>query len=342
MRVLSLSRLVSCVTIALAMLAAAFTLAICVGSSAGFGWPRGPFADEIVASRRDVAALAAIVGLGLGAAGAAYQSVLRNDLADPYLLGIASGAAVGAYGWRIPAVAGVFASLGDGSAAGQPVFAFIGALAAAASVLALSGGSRRRVDPSTVVLVGVIVSTLCGALVLLMFTFAKSMPGSGSVQSVMIGELQTSLTRGQFWTAAVVVVLGTIALALRSPQLNVVALAEDEARALGLRTHRERVLMLAIASLVTAAAVSVSGPIGFVGLIAPHVARRLVGSDARLVLPIAAIAGAVLLVVADALLRYLVGSGVVNTLIPIGVATAVLGAPFFLVLLMRTQRRATQ
>lgn len=341
MRTLSLSRLVLSIGIALAILLAAFAIAICVGSSAGFGWPRGPFADEIFASRRDTAALAMIVGLGLGAAGAAYQSVLRNDLADPYLLGIASGAAVGAYAWRMPVVVAAFASLGEGfAAAGQPAFAFFGAIAAAASVLALAGGARRRIEPSSVVLVGVIVSTLCGAIVLLMFTFAKSMPGSGSVQSVMIGELQTSLTRSQFWTAAVVVLLGTLVLWWRSPQLNVVALGDDEARAMGLRTHRERILVLAIASLVTAAAVSVSGPIGFVGLIAPHAARRMAGSDARLVLPVAAIVGAILLVIADALLRYLVGAGVVNTLIPIGIATAILGAPFFLILLLRAQRRA--
>ena len=339
MRTLSLTRLSASIGVALAILSAAIALAVCVGSSAGFGWPGGPRADEIVASRRDIAALAAIVGLGLGAAGAAFQSVLRNDLADPYLLGIASGAAVGAYAWRLPIFAGAIASLGDGmSNAGQPAFAFGGALVAAASVLALSGGPNRRVEPSSVVLVGVIVSTLCGAIVLLLFTFAKSMPGSGSVQSVMIGELQTSLTRAQFWTAAVIVTLGTLTLWWRSPQLNVVALGDDEARAMGLRTHRERLLVLAIASLVTAAAVSVSGPIGFVGLIAPHVARRIVGSDARLALPVAAIAGAILLVLADALLRFLVGVRVVNTLIPIGVATALLGAPFFLALLFRVQR----
>jgi iron complex transport system permease protein len=341
MRPLTLTRLTASLGIAIAILIGAVALAICVGSSAGFGWPSGAFAQEIFASRRDVAMLATIVGLGLGAAGAAYQSVLRNDLADPYLLGIASGAAVGAYAWRLPFIAAAFASLGDGFLnAGQPAFAFIGAIAAAATVLALSGGAMRRVEPSSVVLVGVIVSTLCGAIVLLMFTFAKSMPGSGSVQSVMIGELQTSLTRVQFWTAAITVIVGTLALWWRSPQLNVVALGDDEARAMGLRTHRERLFVLAVASLVTAAAVSVSGPIGFVGLIAPHVARRIVGSDARLVLPVAAIAGAILLVLADALLRFLVGAGVVHTLIPIGVATALLGAPFFLAILFRAQRKA--
>ena len=340
MRTLSRSRLAASVGIALAALAVAVLIGMCVGSSGGFGWPRGDFAREILTSRRDVVALAAIVGLGLGAAGAAYQSVLRNDLADPYLLGIASGAAAGAYAWRLPIVASVMASAGATVAsASQQTFAFIGAIAAAATVLGLSGG-RRRAEPSTVVLVGVIVSTLCGALVLLMFTFAKSMPGSGSVQSIMIGELQTSLTAAQFWTAATVVILGTLVLWWRSPQLNVITLGDDEARAMGLRTHRERVLMLAIASLVTAAAVSVSGPIGFVGLIAPHAARMAFGSDARLVVPISAIAGAVLLVAGDAVLRLLLSTRIVGTLIPIGVATALLGAPFFLMLLFRQQRRA--
>lgn len=341
MRTLSPQRLLVTLLIAVAMLAAAVAVALCVGSSSGFNWPTGPLAKEILRSRREIASLAAIVGLGLGAAGAAYQSVLRNDLADPYLLGIASGAAVGAYAWRMPIVAAALAAAGDAAAtAGQPLFAFAGAIAAALSVLAMAGGVGRRVDPARVVLVGVIVSSLCGAIVLVLFTFAKSMPGSGSVQSVMIGELQTSLSRQQVWTAATLIVLGTAALCWRAVQLNVVALSEDEARAMGLRTSRERLIVLAIASLVTAAAVAVSGPIGFVGLIAPHVARQFVGSDARLVMPMAAILGAVLLVLADALLRWLVGAGVVHTLIPIGVATALLGAPFFLALLVRAGRKA--
>lgn len=341
MRTLSSYRLLTTIGIALVILALAICLGMLVGSAGGFGWPRGVFAREIIESRRDVALLAAIVGIGLGAGGASYQSTLRNDLADPYLLGIASGAAVGAYAWRLPALANAATLMGSGMATfSQQSFAFAGALIAAGTVLALTGGSRRRSDPSTVVLVGVIVSTLCGALVLLMFTFARSMPGSGSVQSVMIGELQTSLTRSQFWTAAIIVVIGTLALWWRSPQLNVVALGDDESRTMGLRTYRERVIVLAIASLVTAAAVSVSGPIGFVGLVAPHAARRLIGSDARLVLPISAISGGVLLVIADAALRALVGAHVVSTLIPVGVATALLGGPFFLLLLLRQQRRA--
>jgi iron complex transport system permease protein len=204
-------------------------------------------------------------------------------------------------------------------------------------VLAIAG-ARGRFEPATLVLTGVIVSTLCAAIMMLIFTLVKSLPGSGYFQSVLIGELQTSLRPSQVGSAAALVFGGLNVIGLRLPILNVVSLSSDEARSMGVNVPRERVVTLIAASLVTAAAVSVSGPIGFVGLIAPHVARRIAGVDLRLMMPVACIGGAMLLVVADAILRYLAGVRFVNTLIPISVATALIGGPFFLVLLFQKRK----
>jgi iron complex transport system permease protein len=337
---LTLGRFVALLSISTGCALLAMLAALCVGSSTSVGWPDGTLFAGTLGTRVERVLLAGIVGLALGMAGAAYQSVLRNELADPYLLGIASGASLCAYLWRLPSVAMALASFNSVFAvASQQTLTFAGAMGAAGLVLLLAG-ARGRVEPAKLVLTGVIVSTLCGALTLLIFTLVKSMPGSGYVQSVFVGELQTSLSRAQLWAAGGVVGVGSLVLLMRSPRLNVLALSDDEAQLLGLKPARERMITLAVASLVTAGGVSVSGPIGFVGLIAPHVARRLVGPDARVQLPAAGAGGVVLLVLADAMLRYLAGVRIVNTVVPIGVATALLGGPFFLMLLLRERRDA--
>lgn len=335
MHTLSRSRWMFVVTVALTILALFSLTALCVGSTGDIGWP----AHAVTLGLRwEKVILAAIVGAALAGAGCAFQAVLRNELADPYLLGIASGAALTSYLWKLPLVANVLATnLPLINSLSQQGFAFIGAMSAALIVLFVAG-ARGRFDPSTLILTGVIVSTVCGALLMLIFTMVKSLPGSGSFQSVLIGDLQTSLESSQLWTAGSIVALGLIAIGLRLPMLNLVALSEDEARSLGVRIRFERAVTLLLASLVTAAAVSVSGPIGFVGLIAPHVARRIVGVDLRVAMPIACVGGAVLLISADAILRYLAGVRIVNTIIPIGVATALLGGPFFLVLLFQKRK----
>ncbi len=337
-RTLTAKRWLACVLGGTALLLLVLTLSLMVGSTGDFGLPAGPLGREILQTRLDKIILAMLVGAALAGAGCAYQAVLRNDLADPYLLGISSGAALASYLWRLPAVANYLAaSVPILAAMSQQGFAFVGAIAASLVVLFIAG-ARGRFEPSTLILTGVIVSTVCAAVMMLIFTMVKSLPGSGYFQSVLIGELQTSLTTQQVVLAAVLIVGGLIVIGLRLPILNLVSLSADEARALGVNISRERAVTLIAASLVTAAAVSVSGPIGFVGLIAPHVARRIVGVDLRLAMPIASIGGAILLVAADAILRYLAGVHAVNTIIPIGVATALLGGPFFLVLLFQKRK----
>lgn len=337
-RTLTASRWLLCVLIATMLLVLVMLLSLMVGSTGEFGLPRGALAGDILRTRWDKVILAVLVGAGLAGAGCAYQAVLRNDLADPYLLGIASGAALTSYLWRLPVIAAYLATdIPFLAAMSQQGFAFAGAMGAALVVL-LVAGARGRFEPTTLILTGVIVSTVCAALMMLVFTLVKSLPGSGYYQSVLIGELQTSLTTAQVMIAAVIVAGGLIVIGLRLPILNLITLSRDEARSLGVNVSRERAITLIAASLVTAAAVSVSGPIGFVGLIAPHVARRVVGVDLRLMMPIACVGGALLLVLADAVLRYLAGVRAVNTIIPIGVATALLGGPFFLLLLFQKRK----
>lgn len=278
---------------------------------------------------------ASLVGAALAAAGVAYQAILRNPLSDPYLLGVSSGASLAAYCWRLPALGAVAASLIN-PAFSQQLFAFAGALAAVTIVLLLAGG-RGRIEPVTAILVGVIVNSICGALFLLLVSVYRDLPGSGGTLTFLIGDLQTNISRGQRVAAVIIIGVGWLTLLFLSGPLGVARLGDDEARALGVRVQRVRWAGLIVASLMTAAAVAVSGPIGFVGLICPHLARVFVGADPRRVLPLATALGAALLCVADAATRHLSGTSL-GTQLPVGVITGLLGGPFFLVLMLRARR----
>jgi iron complex transport system permease protein len=164
------------------------------------------------------------------------------------------------------------------------------------------------------------------------------MPSSEGALSMFVGGIQTSLTPQQKYVAAAIAGVGWIALLALGGQLNAASVSDAEAQALGVRIQRLRWIALIVASLITAAAVAVSGPIGFIGLICPHVARLIVGSDQRRVLPLATALGAALLASADAGSRRLAGAGL--TLLPVGVLTSLLGGPFFLLLLIQSRKRA--
>ena len=291
--------------------------------------------------RRDPVLISSLVGAALAAAGVAYQAVLRNPLADPYLLGVSSGASLAAYLWRlVPAVAVSTAAGQPAVAAGQPAFALAGGLLSVALVFGLST-RRGKLEPVTLLLVGVIVNAVNGAAFLLVDTLDDNRAGpGGNTLGFLVGGIQTDLSLGQEWTAAAIVAVGWIALLAVAGQLAVAGLDEAEAASLGVGVHRVRWAALAVASTITAAAVAVSGPIGFVGLICPHVARRLVGPDPRRSLPVATAAGAILLVVADAVSRKLLAPGLAGTRLPVGVLTGLLGGPFFLVLFWRQRRSA--
>jgi iron complex transport system permease protein len=309
-------------------------MALCMAfGSTGFGWPQ----MGIRQFRTESALNAALIGAALAAAGVAYQAVLRNPLADPYLLGVSSGASLMAYAWQLPVFASMVRALGFLAPLSQQSFSFLGALAAVGVVLGLAG-RRGRLEPVTLLLVGVIVNAVNGSLFLLINALVEQLPGNGGPMGFLVGGIQ-SIKREQRWAAFSLIAIGWIVLLQISGQLNVASLDDGEAESLGVRIHRLRWLALIAASLMTAGAVAISGPIGFVGLLCPHVGRLLVGTDQRRLLPVATAIGAILLMAADALSRYLSGEHLLANLLPVGVLTGLLGGPFFLWLLFHAKEK---
>ncbi len=249
-----------------------------VGLPAGT-WPLS--SETIVVELRLPRVLTAmIVGMGLGVAGAVLQGLLRNPLADPYVLGTASGAALGAaIGVLLPVEAAV---LGFGLA---NVLAFVGALAAVALVVRISGGDESR---SSVLLVGYAVgSVLAAGLALAMFLSGHDLR---RIVSFLLGSFANS-SWPQLAIGLPIIVMGTTLIVARARSLDALLLGDDAAAHLGVPVRRERTILLGLAALVTAAAVALAGLIGFVGLIVPHGVRLVVGPSARLVLPLSALFG---------------------------------------------------
>ncbi len=274
--------------------------------------------------------LGAAVGAGLAVCGVALQAMVRNVLADPYLLGVSSGASSGA---AAAILFGVGAGLGQHA---LPVSAFAGALAASLLVLvvARSGG---RVTSIRLLLAGVAVGYALYALTSFLIFAADSAEGSRSVLFWLLGSLGLAS-----WTAPLavvcVVVLGTVlVLTHAGRRLDVLAIGDETAQTLGLTPDRLRVRLLVLVSLCIGVVVSAAGSIGFVGLVVPHLARRAVGSSHRAVVPVAALMGAILLVWADVVARTLLQPQE----IPIGILTSLVGAPFLLVLIRRMHVSST-
>jgi iron complex transport system permease protein len=283
-------------------------------------WPAT--AETIVLDLRLPRVLTALlVGAALALAGATFQGLLRNPLADPYVLGTASGAALGAAIAVLVPIRAVFLEFGLLHA-----LAFAGALLAVVVVYRLARTSP--LAPLTgLLLTGYAVGSLLAA------GLAMAMYLSGAqlrqIFAYLLGGFEDASWL-RLASAVPIVVVASALILVRARALNGLLLGEESAAHLGIDVRRERALLLALASLVTAAAVAISGLIGFVGLVVPHVVRLVVGPNARLVLPLSALLGASLLADADVIARVL-GE------IPVGVVTAVLGAPFFLFLLRRTR-----
>ncbi|MEU6117840.1 iron ABC transporter permease [Streptomyces sp. NPDC047117] len=269
------------------------------------------------------AVLAAVVGAGLASVGVAVQAMVRNALADPFVLGVSSGAAVGA---NAVLLLGAFAALGVWALS---VSAFLSALAAMALVYA-AARTAYGLTPLRLVLSGTALSYGFSAITTLMVFRAERGEAARSAMMWLLGSLGGA-TWGSVPLAAVTVLAGTLCLGARAGQLNALAMGDETAAALGVRAGRLRTELFVVTAAVTAAVVAVSGAIGFVGLMVPHVVRMLVGADHRRVLVLAPLAGAVLLVWADIVSRLLLAPAE----LPVGVVTAVLGVPCFLLLMRR-------
>ena len=269
--------------------------------------------------------LAAVVGAALAASGTVFQAVFRNALADPAIIGVSSGAALGAVLVIVTVGAGSLAGLG------VPLAAFLGALATGFLVYRLA-----RVGPTvhvaTLLLAGVAVAAVVSSAMSLVMSFSGER--LRDIYTWLLGGLVAQGWRS-VWITAPIVAVGVAAAARTAHDLNLVALGEERAAQLGVDVARLKRRSLAAGALLAAAAVSVGGIIGFVGLMTPHLLRLAVGPDHRRLLPAVLLAGPLLLVGADLLARTLLAPQE----LPVGVVTALLGGPFFLVLLRREGRR---
>ena len=303
--------------------AAAFLLSLAVGPS-GFGFgPRGEAGALIFWEIRvPRAVLGALVGAVLGLCGAALQGYLRNPLAEPSLVGISGGAALGA-------VLAIHLGLSQVFALALPVGGLAGAGVAMLAVVALAGVHG---GPVTLILAGLAVSAIATALISLALNLSQNPFASVEMVFWMMGSLaDRSLT--QVWLAAPLMLAGMVALLMVGRALDALTLGEDAARSLGVDLARTRTLIVAGTALSVGAATAVTGIIGFVGLLVPHVLRPFVGHRPALLLPASMLAGAIFLLVADTGLR------LVQPLVElrIGVLTALIGAPFFVWLVLKTR-----
>ncbi|HLW79959.1 MAG TPA: iron chelate uptake ABC transporter family permease subunit, partial [Terriglobia bacterium] len=266
--------------------------------------------------------LAALVGSALAVSGTVLQALLRNPLADPYVLGISSGAALGD-------IAALW--IGGRVASASPVAAFVGALATITWVYLL-GRRGGRLAGTSLLLAGVITASFLSAAILFILSLLSTRDVRGAAFWLM-GDLSV-VTGVELGLLAPAVVLATVALYAFSKDLNVLLLGEEEAAHLGVNVARVETVVYVLASLLTGLAVSVSGAIGYLGLLVPHLGRMLVGNDHRMLLPTAALGGAIILVLSDTLARTVIAPAE----LPVGAVTVVAGAPVFIYLLRRTAK----
>ena len=291
--------------------------------AAGFGRTEQLVIEQIRLPRIIVGAL---VGAALGVAGATMQGLFRNPMADPGIIGVSAGGALGAVVAIAAGVAGSFYLA-------LPIFAFLGAMAAALLVygIAVVGG---HFSMATLLLAGVAVNAFLGAIVSAIIIV---IPDNESLREILFwlaGGLDA-----RSWEhvriAAPLIIGGAIFIMLLARDLNLLMLGDDEARSMGVRVGASRLTLLIAASLVTGAAVAVSGTIVFVGLVVPHTLRLMLGPDHRLLLPTSALGGAVFVIAADTVARMIIQPAELR----VGILTAFVGAPFFILLLIRNKRQ---
>lgn len=293
-------------------------------------WDMG--ADEIATNivwkiRMPRVVLAGLVGSSLAIAGAAFQGLLKNPLADPYTLGVSSGASVGAvatlfFGISVPFL-GIYT---------LPVFSMIGALVTMLLVITFAKLVDRAMKMETIILTGIIFSSFLGSVISLMIAL------TGEELRQIIGWLLGSVSmRGWSFVqmALPFVIIGTLLLWLNRRELNAMLFGEERAKHLGVNVKQRKMMILIGGSMLTGTAVAVSGTIGFVGLVVPHMTRLLFGSDNRHVLPLSFINGAALLIICDLVSRTIISP----TELPIGVITAFIGAPVFAFIFFRQRKK---
>ncbi|MCY7375184.1 MAG: iron ABC transporter permease [Pyrinomonadaceae bacterium] len=263
--------------------------------------------------------LGATVGASLALAGASLQSLLRNPLAEPYLLGVSNGAALGTM------LAFVFFANFDWA---RPIFAIVGAGLATFTVYQLAK-SRAGMNVERLVLSGVIVTTFFSSILVLLTTLLDAAK-LRSFTFWLLGDLSQA-TKSGFYLTLICAILGTIILSSQARALNLMMIGERDAFDFGVETNKVRLIVFTTASALVGISVAASGSVGYVGLIVPHLIRLTIGSDNRLVIPFSAIAGAIFVVAADTAAR----TAIAPRELPVGAITALIGAPLFIYLLRR-------
>ena len=268
----------------------------------------------------------ALVGAALGVAGATMQGLFRNPMADPGIIGISAGGALGAVAAIATGTAGLFFLA-------LPLFAFTGAMAAAFLVygIAAVGG---RFSMATLLLAGVAVNAFLSAIVSAIIILLPDHEALREILYWLAGGLD-SRSWEHVRLSAPLIIGGTAAIMLMARDLNLLMLGDDEARSMGVRVGTARVVLLAMSALVTGVAVAVSGMIAFVGLVTPHILRLIIGPDHRVLVPMSALGGAVFVTVADTVARTIIQPAEFR----VGILTAFVGAPFFIFLLIRNKRQ---
>ena len=265
--------------------------------------------------------VALLMGMALGASGAVLQGILKNPLADPYILGISSGAS-------LAAVMGIMAGAAFLGSFTIPVFAFSGALITGVMV-GIMGWKRGGLWPERLLLAGVGLSFLFSALLMLVMSISSD-EGIRKAMLWIFGDLSMS-EWSKIPYGLAFVLPGILIVLFRAKALNALILGDEFAHSLGFSPHRERFILFVAVGLMTAASVSLGGMIGFIGLLVPHIIRSIIGSDNRLLVPFSALAGGALLCIADLVSR----SVLAPTELPAGIVTAIIGSPYFLYLLRR-------
>ena len=263
--------------------------------------------------------LGACVGASLAVAGASLQSLLRNPLAEPYLLGVSNGAALGTM------LAFVFFSQSEFA---RPICAILGAGFATTAVYQMAK-SRAGMNVERLVLAGVIVTTFLSSIIVLLTTLLDAAK-LRSFTFWLLGDLSQG-TKNGFYLTLIAVIIGTIVLASQAKALNLMMIGERDAFDFGVETGKVRLIVFTTASALVGISVAASGSVGYVGLIVPHLIRLVVGSDNRLVIPFSAISGAIFVVLADTIARI----AIAPRELPVGAITALLGAPMFVYLLRK-------
>jgi len=284
---------------------------------------KGPVHDIIWLLRLPRLILAGLVGMGLSVCGVVMQAIVKNPLADPYILGISSGASLGA---TAAILLGIGVGLGENFVG---IAAFMGALAMSLGVLFISnlGGRSNSIK---LLLAGMALSAVCGAFSSFIVYFANNKEGMQTIAYWMMGSFAGAHWSNLFVTGPIVI-LATLFYWTQSRMLNLMLLGDESALTLGTDLHVYRQFYLLISSLIVGFVVYSAGMVGFVGLVVPHVIRMLVGTDHKKLIPVAALTGAVFLVVADGLCRIIIP----RTELPIGVLISLIGAPCFVYLMIK-------